>query len=195
MMDFRRNSVDHPPLTIDSSTVERVSSTKFLGVHITEDLTWTTNTMLIYKKAQQRLHFLRHLKRGSLPPPSSPPSAGEPLRACWPAASLSGMVTVVQQTGRPSSGQWTQLQKSSVPLSPPYWIFSLHDAPAKPIVSWRTPPILPTVSSSYYHQKDCTGASEPAPPDCSTAFFPRLQEPWTQITTPLSEAPYKSPTS
>ncbi len=42
VMDFRRNSVDHPPLTIDSSTVERVSSTKFLGVHITEDLTWTT---------------------------------------------------------------------------------------------------------------------------------------------------------
>ncbi|KAI2646963.1 hypothetical protein H4Q32_030697 [Labeo rohita] len=45
VMDFRRNSVDHPPLTIDSSAVERVSSTKFLGVHITEDLTWTTNTM------------------------------------------------------------------------------------------------------------------------------------------------------
>ncbi len=57
------------PLTIDSSTVERVSSTKFLGVHITEDLTWTTNTMSLSKKAQQRLHFLRRLKRASLPPP------------------------------------------------------------------------------------------------------------------------------
>ncbi len=52
VMDFRRNSVDHPPLTIDTSTVERVSSTKFLGVHITEDLTWTTNTKSISKKAQ-----------------------------------------------------------------------------------------------------------------------------------------------
>ncbi|KAI2647723.1 hypothetical protein H4Q32_031236 [Labeo rohita] len=69
VMDFRRNSVDHPPLTIDSSAVERVSSTKFLGVHITEDLTWTTNTMSLSKKAQQRLHFLRRLKRASLPPP------------------------------------------------------------------------------------------------------------------------------
>ncbi len=68
-MDFRRrNSIDHPPLTIDSSTVERVSSTKFLGVHITEDLTWTT--MSLSKKAQQRLHFLRRLKRASLPPPT-----------------------------------------------------------------------------------------------------------------------------
>ncbi len=47
----------------------RVSSTKFLGVHITEDLTWTTNTKSISKKAQQRLHFLRRLKRASLPPP------------------------------------------------------------------------------------------------------------------------------
>ncbi len=47
VMDFRRNPVDHPPLTIDTSTVERVSSTKFLGVHITEDLTWTTNTKSI----------------------------------------------------------------------------------------------------------------------------------------------------
>ncbi len=70
VLDFRRtNSTDHPPLTIDSSTVERVSSTKFLGVHITEDLTWTTNTMSLSKKAQQRLHFLRLLKRTSLPPP------------------------------------------------------------------------------------------------------------------------------
>ncbi len=69
VLDFRRNSVDHPPLTINSSTVERVSSTKFLGVHITEDLTWTTNTMSLSKKAQQRLHFLRRLKRASLPPP------------------------------------------------------------------------------------------------------------------------------
>ncbi len=69
-MDFRRrNSIDHLPLTIDSSNVERVSSTKFLGVHITEDLTWTTNTMPLSKKAQQRLHFLRRLKRASLPPP------------------------------------------------------------------------------------------------------------------------------
>ncbi len=48
--------------------MERVSSTKFLGVHITEDLTWTTNPKSISKKAQQRLHFLRRLKRASLPP-------------------------------------------------------------------------------------------------------------------------------
>ncbi len=127
--------------------------------------------------------------------PSSPPSTGELFRVCWPAASLSGTGTVVQQTARPYSGQWTQLQRSSVPLSPPSWTFSLHDAPANPTVSWRTPPIPPTVSSSSYHQEDGSGASEPALPDCSTAFSPRLWEPWTQITPPPSETPYKPPTS
>ncbi len=125
--------------------------------------------------------------------PSSPPSTGVPLRACWPAASLSGTETAVQQTARPSSGQWTPLQKSLVPLSPPSWTFSLHDAPAKQKVSWRTPPTPPTVSSSSYPQVDGTGVSEPAPPDCSTAFSPRLWEPWTHITQPLSETPNNTP--
>ncbi len=105
--------------------------------------------------------------------PSSPHSTGAPLRVCWRAASLTGTGTAVLLTARPSSGQWTQLQRSSVPLSPPSWTFSLHDAPAKPTASWRTPPIPPTVSSSSYHQEDCTGASEPTLPDCSTAFFPQ----------------------
>ncbi len=101
------------------------------------------------------------------------------------------MGTAVLLTARPSSGQWTQLQRSSVPLSHPSWTFSLHDAPEKPTASWRTPPTPPTVSSSSYHQEDGTGASEPTPPDCSTAFSPRLWEPLTQITPPPSETPCK----
>ncbi len=121
--------------------------------------------------------------------PSSTHSTGAPSRVCWPAASLSGTGTAVLLTARPSSGQWTRLLRSSVPLSHPSWTFSLHDAPAKPTASWRTPPTPPTVSSSSYHQEDGTGASEPAPPDCSTAFSPRLWEPWTQITPPASETP------
>ncbi len=127
--------------------------------------------------------------------PSSTHSTGAPSRVCWPAASLSGTGTAVLLTARPSSGQWTRLQRSSVPLSHPSWTFSLHDAPAKPTASWRTPPTPPTVSSSSYHQVDGTGASEPAPPDCSTAFSPRLWEPWTQITPARLWNPMQSPTS
>ncbi len=103
---------------------------------------------------------------------------------CWPAASLSGKGTVGQQTARPSSGQWTQLQRSSVPLSHPSWTFSLHDAPAKPTASWRTPPTPPTVSSSSCHQEDGTGASDPAPPDCSTAFSPGCESPELKLPRP-----------
>ncbi len=63
VVDFRRVHSLHAPLTINGATVERVSSTKFLGVHITEDLSWTNNTAALAKKAQQRLYFLRNLRR------------------------------------------------------------------------------------------------------------------------------------
>ncbi len=39
VVDYRRQSREHTPITIDKTPVERVSSFKFLGVHITEDLT------------------------------------------------------------------------------------------------------------------------------------------------------------
>ncbi len=44
VVDFRKVHTQHAPLTITGATVERASSTKFLGVHITEDLSWTNNT-------------------------------------------------------------------------------------------------------------------------------------------------------
>ncbi len=106
VMDFRRrNSTDHPPLTIDSSTVERVSSTKFLGVHITEDLTWTTNTTSLSKKAQQRLHFLRRLKRASLPPPILTTFYRGTIESVLTSCITVCTGTAVLLTARPSSGQ------------------------------------------------------------------------------------------
>ncbi|KAK0135165.1 putative RNA-directed DNA polymerase from transposon X-element [Merluccius polli] len=67
VVDFRRRHTEHPPLTIDGAAVERVSSTKFLGVHISEDLSWATNSESLAKKAQRRLYFLRKLKRAKAP--------------------------------------------------------------------------------------------------------------------------------
>src|SRR4029434_9781185 len=63
VVDFRKSHTVHPPLTIDGAAVERVSSTKFLGVHISEDLSWAINSASLAKKAQRRLYFLRKLKR------------------------------------------------------------------------------------------------------------------------------------
>ncbi len=69
VVDFRRVHTQHAPLTINGATVERASSTKFLGVHITEDLSWTNNTAALAKKAQQCLYFLRKLRRARAPTP------------------------------------------------------------------------------------------------------------------------------
>lgn len=66
VIDFRRHKSDHAPLSINGVCVERVSSFKFLGTHLSEDLTWTVNTAALVKKAQQRLHFLRVLRRNHL---------------------------------------------------------------------------------------------------------------------------------
>ncbi len=43
-MDFRkRKQRPYTPLMISGTPVERVSSFKYLGVNISEDLTWTTH--------------------------------------------------------------------------------------------------------------------------------------------------------
>ncbi|KAI5629763.1 gastrula zinc finger protein XlCGF28.1-like [Silurus asotus] len=72
VVDFRRAQSDQSPLIIDGSSVEIIKSTKFFGVHLADNLTWSLNTSSITKKAQQRLYFLRRLRKTHLPPPSCP---------------------------------------------------------------------------------------------------------------------------
>ncbi len=58
-MDFRkRHLLPYTPLMISGTPVERVSSFKYLGVNISEDLTWTTHIQTQVKKARQRLYQL-----------------------------------------------------------------------------------------------------------------------------------------
>ncbi len=63
VVDYRRQSREHTPITIDKTPVERVNSFKFPGVHITEDLIWSAPTDAVLKKAHQRLFFLRRLRK------------------------------------------------------------------------------------------------------------------------------------
>ncbi|KAK3572709.1 hypothetical protein QTP86_006144 [Hemibagrus guttatus] len=68
VVDYRRTQkMTPPPLHINGAEVERVNDIKFLGLHITKDLTWTINTTYLVKKAQQRLFFLRKLKKAKVP--------------------------------------------------------------------------------------------------------------------------------
>ncbi|XP_078265962.1 uncharacterized protein LOC144599117 [Rhinoraja longicauda] len=63
----RSHNGEYAPIFINGNSVERVSSFKFLGTHISKDLTWSTNTATLVKKAQQRLFYLRTLKVWSAP--------------------------------------------------------------------------------------------------------------------------------
>ena len=61
IVDFRRNRSPISPLFINNTEVERISSIKFLGTYISDDLNWNINCNQILKKAKQRLYFLRQL--------------------------------------------------------------------------------------------------------------------------------------
>ncbi|KAK3545698.1 hypothetical protein QTP70_011272 [Hemibagrus guttatus] len=67
IVDFRRNTPALPPLTIMNSTVPTVASFRFLGTTISQDLKWDTHIDSIIKKAQERLYFLRQLRKFNLP--------------------------------------------------------------------------------------------------------------------------------
>ncbi len=68
-MDFRkRQQRPYTPLVISGTPVERVSSFKYLGVNISEDLTWTTHIQTQVKKARQRLYHLRQLRKFRVSP-------------------------------------------------------------------------------------------------------------------------------
>ncbi len=58
IMDFRRT----PQLSVTA-----VESFRFLGTTISQDLKWDTHIDSIVKKAQQRMYFLRQLKKCNLP--------------------------------------------------------------------------------------------------------------------------------
>ncbi len=66
-LDFRRNPLALPPLTIMNSTVTTVESFRFLGSTIYQDLKWDNHIESIVKKDQQRLYFLRQLRKFNLP--------------------------------------------------------------------------------------------------------------------------------
>ncbi len=68
VVDYRRQSREHKPISIDKTPVDWVNSFKFLGVHITEDLTWSAYTDAVLKKAHQRLFFLRWLRKFGMSP-------------------------------------------------------------------------------------------------------------------------------
>ncbi len=69
IVDFRkRQRWPYTPIMISGTPVERVSSFKYLGVNISEDLTWTAHIQTQVKKARHRLYHLRQLRKFRVSP-------------------------------------------------------------------------------------------------------------------------------
>jgi hypothetical protein len=62
LVDYRKRRAEHSPIHIDWAVVEKVESFKFLGVHISKDLSWSKHTNTVVRRARQYLFPLRRLK-------------------------------------------------------------------------------------------------------------------------------------
>ena len=67
IVDFRRSKTKHTRLCISNREVEKVENIKFLGVQISDNLSWSKNTTGLVKRAQQRLYFLRKVHQAKRP--------------------------------------------------------------------------------------------------------------------------------
>ena len=62
-INFSKNSPDPPSLTLNNKVIERVKTAKLVGVHLSEDLKWTTHIEKTCAKANKRIFILTHLRR------------------------------------------------------------------------------------------------------------------------------------
>jgi hypothetical protein len=68
IVDYRKRRSEHTHILINVAEVEQVESFKFLGVHITNKLSWSKHTKIVMKRARQSLFPLRRLTRFSMGP-------------------------------------------------------------------------------------------------------------------------------
>ena len=51
IVNYRKRRTKHAPILSDGAVVEQVESFKFLGVHITNKLSWSKHTKTVVKRA------------------------------------------------------------------------------------------------------------------------------------------------
>ncbi|TWW75377.1 putative RNA-directed DNA polymerase from transposon BS [Takifugu flavidus] len=68
IVDFRKVTAPLPPLALMDTPITIMDSFRFLGTTITRDLKWEPTISSLIKKAQQRMFFLRKLRKLKLPP-------------------------------------------------------------------------------------------------------------------------------
>jgi hypothetical protein len=55
IVDYKKRRTEHATNLIDRAVVEQVESFKFLGVHITNKLSWSKHTKTVVKRERQCL--------------------------------------------------------------------------------------------------------------------------------------------
>ena len=65
---FQKLLPDIPQITIGDDKLERVSTYKLLGVHVSNNLTWNEHVDAVTKKTTKRMYFIRLLKRAGVAP-------------------------------------------------------------------------------------------------------------------------------
>jgi hypothetical protein len=68
IIDFRKKPSEMVPINIKGEPIELCQQYKYLGLTITNDLTWKENTEVIKKKAMKKMHYLRLLKKFGVSP-------------------------------------------------------------------------------------------------------------------------------
>ena len=63
---FQKVLPDIPQITIGDDKLERVSTYKLLGVHVSNNLTWNEHVDTVTKKTTKRIYFIRLLKRAGV---------------------------------------------------------------------------------------------------------------------------------
>ena len=63
IIDFRKSKALPDPIIINDHTVEHVSTYKYLGAMLNNNLSWSNNTDYIISKLNSHLYCLRKLKK------------------------------------------------------------------------------------------------------------------------------------
>ncbi len=161
------------------STVAAVESFRFLGTTISQDLKWDNHIDSIAKNAQQRLYFLRELRKFNLPQ--------ELLKQFYSAiveSVLCSSITVWFGWATKTSEDYNGLLRGlSVPLcpasknvTPPEWGEGLRKSQDPSQSAHSLLKLLPS--------GQCYRSLRPKQPDTRTVFTPRPCPTWTTHNTP-----------
>ncbi len=159
IVDFRkRQQRPYTPLMISGTPVERVSSFKYLGVNISEDLTWTTHIQTQVKKARQRLNHLRQLRKFRV--------SSAILKTFYSGAIESVLTQCISVWYRNASNQDCKAMQRAVRLAerisgsalPSLQDIYLKRCKSRAAKSSRTQITLVTIISVYCHLASASGA-------------------------------------